>query len=692
MEHRIIHGDVYGALRRLDDGSVDCAITSPPYWNQRNYGYNSQIGNEETVGEYFQNLTAVYSLLRRKLTGRGIFFHNIGDKYINKYGNTPLGMIPYRLAYHMRNEGWHLEDIIIWYKPNHMPSSVKNRFTNTYEPVFVFARSEDNYYADYRMRHPEFRSFLKVPLQQVSHAHMATYPERLIENLLQLGIPDDGLVLDPFAGSGTTCKAVQNLNKKRQAARKCVLIEANADYIDIIRKRCALSKGAITTADYIDYDHSKIKIESRITVKEPENEAELDNIESKQMIIKRITSNDEFWDYIPYLRSDSYSDLLNDDGLLFIVLPDYGIDKLYALSRMDKWVVRNMIVLTDGTQRGSWKPVFFLVKDTKIVRYKFNLDNVRIDHKTEDETDLSAIEYVGMAVKKGSNYFKDPADGKIIGIPEFYENGLPRWIAVEWDSSQSDEQSKKKKDKAFTVEGVINHHDIAEKKEFFCPGCGSQLVRYHHGRRDVKCTQCDLTLWKDKESIPAIKLRGLGTQESPTLHLEDLSEQNQDVANQSDDRDTNGGTKADYNGKFKGAERINMGQSPGARASVDDTYFSMQRYYSVKQSMFSDYLNIHRKAKGYTKKELTSMFPDPYKHTVGHWIRKDMGGSLPKPGDLLKLQEILDLDDDYVRLVNTYGAKLQTVLASKKGKNPGDFLEKTEAEVIEMLKKLDPRL
>ena len=136
----ILCGDVYAGLSFLKDDSISVAITSPPYWQQRDYNFDEQIGQENTPNEYIGRLIKIFNILKTKLKDDGVFFLNVGDKYLNKYGKSHLLQIPYRLAYHMVNDGWYLQDIIIWYKTNHMPSSVTDRFTNTYEPVFVFAK------------------------------------------------------------------------------------------------------------------------------------------------------------------------------------------------------------------------------------------------------------------------------------------------------------------------------------------------------------------------------------------------------------------------------------------------------------------------------------------------------------------------------------------------------------------------
>ena len=104
--------------------------------------------------------------------------------------------------------------------------------------------------------------------------------------------------------------------------------------------------------------------------------------------------------------------------------------------------------------------------------------------------------------------------------------------------------------------------------------------------------------------------------------------------------------------------------------------------------MISDYLNLLRNKNSFTKNALTKKFPVGYKHTVGHWLRKDMGGSLPKYEDLLKLHELLYLDQSYINYISRTGLKLQTVLSDTKGKNPGDFLDLSLPKIIDMLKRV----
>ncbi|HOV21771.1 MAG TPA: site-specific DNA-methyltransferase [bacterium] len=134
-------GDVIKCLRLLPDGIVDCVITSPPYWKQRDYKDPHQIGQESTYQEYVKNLVGVFTEMKRVLKPTGTFFLNVGYKYQNK----ELLLIPELLAIELQKNGWTLLNKIIWNKPNAMPSSFDSRFSNVYEPVFLFVKNESKY-------------------------------------------------------------------------------------------------------------------------------------------------------------------------------------------------------------------------------------------------------------------------------------------------------------------------------------------------------------------------------------------------------------------------------------------------------------------------------------------------------------------------------------------------------------------
>jgi DNA modification methylase len=127
----------------LEPNSVNTVITSPPYWDQRAYtGAIGQIGNEEDVDEYIENIAEVSNNIWNVLKNDGSYFLNIGDKYIDK----SLGLIPYRVAERLRKDGWILRNVIAWVKINAMPYAGKDRLRNSYEPVFHFVKKDKYYY------------------------------------------------------------------------------------------------------------------------------------------------------------------------------------------------------------------------------------------------------------------------------------------------------------------------------------------------------------------------------------------------------------------------------------------------------------------------------------------------------------------------------------------------------------------
>lgn len=139
----VLNGDLLSIINLLPEKSIDLIITSPPYWQQRDYGIENQIGREATSKEYINKLLTISNGLKRVLKDTGSFFLNIGDKYNSK--KKQLLMIPSRLAIEMQNNGWVLRNQIVWYKPNHMPSPLLDRCSNTWEPVFFFVKDTENY-------------------------------------------------------------------------------------------------------------------------------------------------------------------------------------------------------------------------------------------------------------------------------------------------------------------------------------------------------------------------------------------------------------------------------------------------------------------------------------------------------------------------------------------------------------------
>ena len=176
----ILHGDAKTELSKLADKSVNCLVTSPPYYGLRDYGVEGQIGLEETPEQYIQKLVEVFREAKRVLKDDGTLWVNIGDSYAggsaksgsegekqktNKGGswgdndklatmkNKLIGYkpkdligIPWMLAFALRADGWYLRQDIIWSKPNPMPESVTDRCTKSHEYIFLLSKSAKYYY------------------------------------------------------------------------------------------------------------------------------------------------------------------------------------------------------------------------------------------------------------------------------------------------------------------------------------------------------------------------------------------------------------------------------------------------------------------------------------------------------------------------------------------------------------------
>ncbi len=151
-----LQGDSLEVLKQFPDNSIDCCITSPPYWGKREYE-NGGIGLEETYQEYMKNLLAIISQLKRVLKPTGAFWLNIGDSYHN---NNLLG-IPWRVAISMMDEGWLLRNNIIWNKHKGGLSPTKNRFGSVYEDFFFFVKNKKYYFNDKAIRSAPRKALVK---------------------------------------------------------------------------------------------------------------------------------------------------------------------------------------------------------------------------------------------------------------------------------------------------------------------------------------------------------------------------------------------------------------------------------------------------------------------------------------------------------------------------------------------------
>jgi len=142
MNYNLIEGNCLAVLPTLAAKSVQCVVTSPPYYGLRDYGNDEQIGLEETPDEYIANMVAVFREVRRVLREDGVVWLNLGDSF----GGKQLIGIPWRVAFALQADGWYLRSDIIWHKPNPMPESVTDRCTKSHEYVFMLTKSARYYY------------------------------------------------------------------------------------------------------------------------------------------------------------------------------------------------------------------------------------------------------------------------------------------------------------------------------------------------------------------------------------------------------------------------------------------------------------------------------------------------------------------------------------------------------------------
>ena len=323
----LYNGNCLEVLKQFPDESVDCVITSPPYWSLRDYGEETvvrwedgtvcQLGLEPDFNLFVQHLLEIFKEVRRVLKPTGTLWVNVSDTYggsgmgtssgLNRYFskenyrprgsetnssklrktkyNKSLLLIPERFAIGMVERGWKLRNKIIWKKTNSIPESVKDRFTKSYEYIYFFVKSENYYFnqilepaessstARYKrykraLKEKKFSSLPKSlnPVSGIESyrrkagerllfrnkrdvwefataqfsakklgvegvEHFAVFPEELPKTCMEAGCPESGIVLDIFAGSGTTLAVAEKLD------RKWIGIEVNPEYCQIIKKR-----------------------------------------------------------------------------------------------------------------------------------------------------------------------------------------------------------------------------------------------------------------------------------------------------------------------------------------------------------------------------------------------------------------------------------------------------------------------
>lgn len=272
---QVLVGDCRETLRTIPDQSINCCVTSPPYFGLRDYGVLGQIGLEQRASEYVAALTGTFSQVWRVLRDDGVLFVNIGDTYAgfkdgkfppqSQSGGNQRGMprsgaphrnksllqldgfknkeqmgIPWRFAFAMQDAGWYLRQEIIWAKPNYTPEKVRDRFVRSHEQVFLFSKRDRYWFDGDAVRVPSAGgsdklrpSVWQVPVSSFKGAHFATFPPELVEPCILSGCPVGGVVLGPFGGSGTTAGVAL------AHGRSAILCELNPEYAAMTQRRIA---------------------------------------------------------------------------------------------------------------------------------------------------------------------------------------------------------------------------------------------------------------------------------------------------------------------------------------------------------------------------------------------------------------------------------------------------------------------
>lgn len=235
----LYRGEAAKVLAFLPKASVDCIVTSPPYYGQRDYGVKDQIGLEEHPQKYIDRLVTVFRAAKQVMKPTGSLWVNLGDTYWSgkgkpcgedkkqknrrflrpqdKSGPRPLCapkqllLIPHRFAIAMQEDGWIVRNDNVWYKVNPTPDPVEDRSASAHEYVFHFVLQR-HYYYNYKAvsipsngsgKHKALPSVWHIPTATNFKKHVAVFPEALIKTPILASLPKNGILLDPFCGSGT---------------------------------------------------------------------------------------------------------------------------------------------------------------------------------------------------------------------------------------------------------------------------------------------------------------------------------------------------------------------------------------------------------------------------------------------------------------------------------------------------------
>ena len=255
---RVIRGDSRQILRTLDANRFACVVTSPPYYWQRDYEIDNQIGLESTIAAYVEAIADTMDEVRRVLSPHGVLFLNLADTYYSAKGQprgrdkknrarrfglravdaAGLGVprktligIPWRVSLKMIERGWVLRSPIVWRREAPMPEpTAKDRPWRTYELVFMFSRSPRYCFDRSALNGDEDVWTISARPRPNNGLHPASFPEELVRKCLDVGCPEDGEVLDPFAGTGTTLKVAV------ESGRPAVGVDLKSEFCEYMAK------------------------------------------------------------------------------------------------------------------------------------------------------------------------------------------------------------------------------------------------------------------------------------------------------------------------------------------------------------------------------------------------------------------------------------------------------------------------
>lgn len=248
------HGDAATVMQRIEDESIDCIVTTPPYWRRRNQGTESITATrmEDFIEELLQTTAQAWRVLKPK----GSLWLNTADDTIDGF----IQGLPWRLALAMIDQqGWRLVNTVVWNKTTTSPQGSHDHLRKVHEFMFHLVKSEDFYYNDEELRHTfamivrnsdkhSKNSRIKQQYKQIDNvqgivpsdvwtigvqrsgiAHYCVAPDMLYRLPIVATCPPKGIVLDPYCGTGTACKIAYSLD------RRSIGIDINKDYINQAR-------------------------------------------------------------------------------------------------------------------------------------------------------------------------------------------------------------------------------------------------------------------------------------------------------------------------------------------------------------------------------------------------------------------------------------------------------------------------